>query len=147
MGLRLGTTKTQRLAAFAAILAVLAPGDVWSQPAAGSRELSLSESVGAVLRARFPAEATDLASVLEEALRGATPARFDEPLAAAVRRFQERHGLEEDGVVGKATRLPRQNPVRVHVGYWTAWVGGDGQLRLGRDVYQRDAELARLLQG
>ena len=43
--------------------------------------------------------------------------------------------------------LPRQDPVHVHVGYWTAWVGGDGKLRLGRDVYQRDAELARLLAG
>lgn len=41
--------------------------------------------------------------------------------------------------------MPLPHKIPVHVAYWTAWVGEDGTLRLGRDVYQRDAELARLL--
>lgn len=48
----------------------------------------------------------------------------------------------------KERSVPLPQPIPVHVAYWTAWVDDDdGALRLGRDVYQRDAQLARLLQG
>ncbi len=47
--------------------------------------------------------------------RGAVPAddslRFDESLRRAVARFQERHGLDIDGVVGPATRAAMNVPV------------------------------------
>jgi murein L,D-transpeptidase YcbB/YkuD len=50
---------------------------------------------------------------------------------------------------GKERKVPLSptQTVAVHVAYWTAWVGDDGVLRLGPDVYRRDAELARLLAG
>lgn len=52
-----------------------------------------------------------------------------------------RAGIDAGGE--RTVALSRKIPV--HVAYWTAWVGDDGTLRLGRDVYQRDAELTRLL--
>ncbi|HEX7181838.1 MAG TPA: L,D-transpeptidase family protein [Thermoanaerobaculia bacterium] len=47
---------------------------------------------------------------------------------------------------GRERRVPLRRTLPVHVAYWTAWVNEGGTLRLGRDVYERDAELARLLQ-
>lgn len=46
---------------------------------------------------------------------------------------------------GKERLVPLQEKIPVHVAYWTAWVGDDGVLRLGWDVYRRDAELIRRL--
>ena len=40
---------------------------------------------------------------------------FDAPLEQAVRRFQHRHGLNEDGVVGAATRAELEVPVEVRI--------------------------------
>jgi murein L,D-transpeptidase YcbB/YkuD len=48
---------------------------------------------------------------------------------------------------GRERSVPLPGKIPVHVAYWTAWVGDDGALRLSRDVYQRDAQLARLLAG
>jgi murein L,D-transpeptidase YcbB/YkuD len=48
---------------------------------------------------------------------------------------------------GRERRVPLARTIPVHVAYWTAWVDDAGTLRLGRDVYQRDAQLARLLHG
>jgi murein L,D-transpeptidase YcbB/YkuD len=48
---------------------------------------------------------------------------------------------------GKEHLVPLPETLPVHVAYWTAWVGDDGVLRLGRDVYRRDAELIRRLHG
>jgi len=48
---------------------------------------------------------------------------------------------------GRERSVPLPGKIPVHVAYWTAWVGDDGTLRLVRDVYQRDAQLARLLAG
>jgi len=52
-----------------------------------------------------------------------------------------RAGIDAGGE--REVRLRRAIPV--HVAYWTAWVDDRGTLRLGRDVYGRDAGLARLL--
>ncbi len=46
---------------------------------------------------------------------------------------------------GIERRIAIPEPIPVHVAYWTAWVDEDGTLRLGRDVYSRDAELFREL--
>ena len=48
---------------------------------------------------------------------------------------------------GRERTVPLARTVPVHVAYWTAWIDSSGTLQLGRDVYQRDAELARLLRG
>ena len=48
-----------------------------------------------------------------------------------------------DSAKERRVALPEKIPV--HVAYWTAWVGDDGVLRLGRDVYSRDADLIRRL--
>ncbi len=39
--------------------------------------------------------------------------------------------------------LPR--PYSVHLQYWTAWVNPQGELRFGRDIYQRDQKVADAL--
>jgi len=39
--------------------------------------------------------------------------------------------------------LPR--PYSVHLQYWTAWVNAQGELRFGRDIYQRDQKVANAL--
>jgi murein L,D-transpeptidase YcbB/YkuD len=46
---------------------------------------------------------------------------------------------------GAELKIPLRRKIPVHVAYWTAWIDEHGTLRLGRDVYGRDAELARLL--
>lgn len=60
---------------------------------------------------------------------------FDGELAAAVQRFQERHGLEADGVVGRATRLAlnvpadqRARQIEINMERWR-WVPRDLGLR------------------
>jgi len=47
-----------------------------------------------------------------EALSEAAPEHFDAPLEAAVKRFQSRHGLEPDGLVGRATLVELNIPAR-----------------------------------
>ncbi len=39
--------------------------------------------------------------------------------------------------------LPR--PLSVHLQYWTAWITAQGELRFGRDIYQRDQKVADAL--
>ena len=41
---------------------------------------------------------------------------YDDALVEAVRRFQRRHGLEVDGIVGRATERALMTPLRVRVG-------------------------------
>ncbi len=69
----------------------------WGTVATGSKlELDSTGSRVAQLRQRLRASG-DLAAESNE------PAGYDAALEAAVRRFQSRHGLEVDGVVGRAT--------------------------------------------
>jgi murein L,D-transpeptidase YcbB/YkuD len=49
------------------------------------------------------------------AMDGGDPARFDEALARAVTRFQERHGLEVDGRVGPKTLAALNVPVEARI--------------------------------
>jgi murein L,D-transpeptidase YcbB/YkuD len=59
---------------------------------------------------------TILGDLPETAAHPASPTRYDAALAAAVRRFQERHGRADDAVIGKATlqdlRVPPQQRVQ-----------------------------------
>ncbi len=48
---------------------------------------------------------------------------------------------------GKERQVKLPEALPVHIGYWTAWVGDDGVLRFGRDVYKQDAGLIRRLEG
>jgi murein L,D-transpeptidase YcbB/YkuD len=63
----------------------------------------------AALRARLGAEDPRLPAVQ-------TPERFDADLDAAVRRFQDRHGLAPDGVVGPRTTRALAAPVEARIG-------------------------------
>jgi len=72
-------------------------------------------------------------------LRNASPVMlpyvFDAPLEAAVKRFQHRHGLEADGVVGRNTRLALNVPVAQRIEQLTInmerwrWIPNDLGLR------------------
>ncbi len=66
-------------------------------PAGGKMETGVSGPRVTALRARLQASG-DL-----DRETGSDTEMFDEPLAAAVRRFQVRHGLDDDGIVGPAT--------------------------------------------
>jgi murein L,D-transpeptidase YcbB/YkuD len=41
--------------------------------------------------------------------------------------------------------VPLKQKVPVHLQYWTAWAERDGTVHFRRDVYERDASLARAL--
>ena len=43
----------------------------------------------------------------------------------------------------RAIKLPK--PVRVHVSYRTAWVEADGSIHFRKDLYQRDARMAKVM--
>lgn len=76
--------------------------------------------------------------------------RIEKPFDLAVWALRDGPRWNADAIragieAGRERSVPLQHKIPVHVAYWTAWVDGDGTLWLGRDVYQRDAELARLL--
>ncbi|KPK48051.1 MAG: hypothetical protein AMJ84_13875 [Acidithiobacillales bacterium SM23_46] len=95
----------QRLREVLARYEALARDGGWTNVAAGaSIEPGMRDVRVPVLRARLRAEGD---------LRGITFGgdRYDERLAAAVRRFQQRHGLTADGIVGARTRAAMNVPV------------------------------------
>lgn len=64
---------------------------------------------------RVAAMKSRLASEGDLMEQGQDPRLFDAPLEAAVRRFQERNGLETDGVVGRQTIEALDVPVRARI--------------------------------
>ncbi len=97
------------LVAAAAPLRESAEGRGWSTVPAGPRlELGVRDPRVAVLRARLAAS-EDLVP------DPATGDLFDVSLDAAVRRFQARHGLVVDGIVGRATLAALNVPVEERI--------------------------------
>jgi murein L,D-transpeptidase YcbB/YkuD len=84
--------------ALARLRAIDARGGWPRVPPGPSLKPGLSQARVAALRARLEASDGDLA-----ASPAAEAVRFDDALEAAVRRFQERHGIAADGVVGPRT--------------------------------------------
>ena len=84
---------------------------------------------------------------------GADPLRHDPELVAALERFQQRHGLKDDGVLGPATLAElnigpaqRRAQLRVNLERWR-WLAGDMEANLlvvdiagGRLLLYRDGE-------
>lgn len=100
----------RRLRAALAEYRALAARGGWLQVPKGP-PLSLGSRGKRVLALRARLEATgDLAPT-----DGEPSPTFDEPLAAAVRAFQQRHGLPEDGVVGKSTLATLRVPVTARI--------------------------------
>lgn len=97
----------QALAKYGAI--VQAGG--WPQvPIGGNLVLGMMDARIEALRERLRAE-QDLLPLYDTAARGGDPKYFDGALDAAVKRFQRRHGLQVDGVVGKQTLAALNIPV------------------------------------
>jgi len=77
--------------------------------------------------------------------------RIEKPIELALYLFQglpewsEEHLLQE---IEKSTdRIVRiQNPIPVHVLYWTAWVDEDGSVQFRNDIYGRDEPLKKALE-
>jgi murein L,D-transpeptidase YcbB/YkuD len=74
---------------------------------------------------------------------------YDEALVEVVKKFQRRHGLEPDGVVGRGTveamNVPaaarvRQIIVNMEVWRWVAPAGGDRMLMVNIPAFELDAE-------
>ncbi len=77
-----------------AVSATVKPGDTWTGLAPLARRLWL------------------LGDLPEDSSRSLSPvARYDSVLVAAVKRFQDRHGLEPDGVIGKGTVAALNVPI------------------------------------
>ena len=85
-----------------------AAGDV------GKVEPGESSAGVARVRARLAASADSVEAALARAGQGA-PDRYDEQLVDAVKRFQYRHGLEPDGVIGGATVEAMNVPIEQRI--------------------------------
>ena len=48
---------------------------------------------------------------------------------------------------GKSSTIHIAQPIQIHLLYMTAWVDEEGALQFRRDIYDRDADLARALDG
>ena len=55
-----------------------------------------------------------------------------------------RAALTDSGFATQTVKLT--DPVNIHLLYWTAWVGSDGDIHFRPDVYDRDAAVNAALQ-
>jgi len=77
--------------------------------------------------------------------------RIEKPFDLAVWALRDDPRWNADAIragieAGRERNVLLPHKIPVHVAYWTAWVDSGGTLRLGPDVYQRDDQLAQLLQ-
>ena len=75
--------------------------------------------------------------------------RLGDPLALAEYLLREqgwdRSRLESALLQGETTTVFLKQPVPVHMEYWTAWVGRNGDLNFRKDIYNRDEPLWQAL--
>jgi murein L,D-transpeptidase YcbB/YkuD len=76
--------------------------------------------------------------------------RVEQPIELAERLLAPDPRWDHDAIMSaidageeRTVRLPR--PIPIHVLYWTAWVDDEGAVNFRRDVYGRDAAVARAL--
>jgi murein L,D-transpeptidase YcbB/YkuD len=58
---------------------------------------------------------------------------------------KSRSMLAAEVAIGKTHTLPLATPLRIYLGYWTAFVGEDGQVAFREDIYGRDAVLLAIM--
>ncbi len=76
--------------------------------------------------------------------------RVSEPMKLAEHLLRDKPGWDADRIAAAANRgveqsVPLATPWPVHVLYWTAWVGSEGEVNFRDDVYGRDDQLAEAL--
>ncbi|HEX9895557.1 MAG TPA: peptidoglycan-binding protein, partial [Gemmatimonadales bacterium] len=95
-----------------AVTATVKPGESWTGVSPLSRRLRLLGDLADTVpgaSAAAPAANPEAGVPIEGAN---VPGRYGPPLVAAVKRFQERHGLTSDGVIGRATVAALNVPIR-----------------------------------
>ncbi|MCW5637024.1 MAG: L,D-transpeptidase family protein [Rubrivivax sp.] len=117
----------------------LAGHEAWQQPlpplpaAAGSRPRALEPGAAWAGAARLRARLSALGDLALPAEVPAGDDRYDPALVAAVQSFQDRHGLDADGVIGRATlsalqvspaARARQLELALERLRWTPWHAG-----------------------
>lgn len=105
-----GRAAADRLAAAIATYQAIAAGGGWGSVPAAATALKPGE-----IDLRVPALRARLAVTDGAPASSPTPYLYDEVLAAVVRAFQARHGLETDGVVGRATLEALNVPVEARL--------------------------------
>ncbi|MGZ5495339.1 MAG: L,D-transpeptidase family protein, partial [Candidatus Aminicenantales bacterium] len=77
--------------------------------------------------------------------------RIEKPLDLALYALRDDPSWTKEKILeiidsGETKVIPLRKPLPVHILYWTAWLGVDGQVQFRQDIYLRDAALVRALE-